>query len=1552
MSESNDGLDIAIIGMAGKFPGADNIDEFWELLKNGVEAVTFFSDEELLESGIDPSLINDPNYVKSRAVIKDEDKFDAAFFDFFPREVEMMDPQHRLFLETAWAALENAGYYADNFDGLIGLFGGVSLNTYLYAYIMSQKGFISSAEGYQLSIGNDKDFLTTRVSYKMNLKGPSVDVQTACSTSLVAVHLACQNLLNYNCDMAMAGGVSITVPQKQGYYYQEGMILSRDGHCRAFDHKASGTISGSGVGIVVLKRLDEALEDGDFIYAVIKGSAFNNDGSNRVGYTAPSVDGQSEVIANALAIANVEPETLSYIETHGTGTVLGDPIEITALTQVFREQTKKKQFCAIGSVKTNIGHLDAAAGVAGLIKTALALHYKQIPPSINFEKPNPEIDFEDSPFFVNTVLREWKTEDGSPRRAGLSSFGIGGTNVHAILEEAPELKHGAGERPAHILMLSAKSTAALDQATANLAEYLSKNPDVPIADVAYTLQTGRKPFQHRRILVCNSTREAAQALKNNDAKRILSMSHPKEPDNPPVAFMFSGQGSQYIHMAKHLYQTETVFRKEMDRCFDILKSREGLDLRSTLYPAAEDEKTATEQLNQTEFTQPALFVIEYALAKLWIHWGIEPSAMVGHSIGEYVAAHLAGVFSLEDALKVVVARGRLMQRMPAGAMVSVQLDETSIRPFLDKDLTIGALNSAGVTVLSGSFEAIGKLEERLSEKKIQFRRLHTSHAFHSAMMDPILEEFKEVIKSVKPVIPNIPYLSNTTGTWITNEQASDPEYYARHLRQGVRFADNVHTLLQEADLILLEVGPGTVLSTLARRHPSNSLGRLVLSSVRHPQDKSNDVTFILNTLGRLWMAGSRINWHHFYEGQRRLRIPLPSYPFERKRFWLHSSATRNSGSFKKEPLQEGKKSDLTNWFYIPAWKQKQLPYVPTQKPDPDSVWMIFKDATGLSTSLINTLEPLVKKVIVVNSGPAFVQRDETHFTIKIHDQDDYKRLIAVLQSQNTLPDNILHLWNVSVRTKPIPFNDAIGPAYLSLLHLVQALAFHNITQKIQLGIISNDMFEITSYERTEPVLATLHGLTKVIPQEFPNLICREIDVTLPMHFNEALEPLGQHLIREFFNTERELGVAYRGKQRWVQNYESVHLTTEDRPSAYLKGKGVYLITGGLGRIGLRLANYLSTKVKARLALIEVYDFPTSDQWDAWLKKHGADDITSIKIKRLQNIERNGSEILILKANVSDAEALKSAFDRTVSAFGEVNGLFHLAGIVGAHAFKTIPEITEQDWIDQFKAKVYGALNLVPLVDSANPDFVLLQSSISSILGGLGFGAYAAANAVLDALTFQQNKKNRAQWICVNWDGWNFDMDASPSKGLGSEIAQLAILPDEGIRAFDRILSYRELPQVIVSTGDLQTRINKWLKMETLQKAEAAPSVSSGELHSRPELANAYVAPETDLQKKVAEKWQQLLGIEPIGIYDDFFDLGGNSLMGTQLISELRDTFQIDLPLRSLFEDPTVSGVVKIIETHRQEQKDSDMAKVADLLQQMENLSEEDAKALLDKKKKK
>jgi phthiocerol/phenolphthiocerol synthesis type-I polyketide synthase E len=874
---------VAIVGMAGRFPGATNVEAFWKNLEKGVESISAFSEDQLLETGIDPELLTSAAYVKASAVLGDVELFDADFFGFTPREAEVTDPQHRIFLECAWEALENAGYDPGQFDGRIGVFAGAGLHCYYQHHIAANPRLLKLLGELPRFIAIEKDFLSTRVSYRLNLKGPSISLQTACSTSLVAVHLGCQSLLNGDSDMVLAGGVSIKLPQASGYLYQEGSILSSDGHCRAFDAAASGTVFGSGAAIVVLKRLAEAVADGDRVYAVILGSAINNDGAIKVGYTAPSVEGQATVIAEAIAMAGITGDDVSYVETHGTGTKLGDPIEIAALSQAFRTTTDRKQFCAVGSLKTNVGHLDAAAGVAGLIKVALALQNQKLPPSLHFKDPNPCIDFVASPFFVQKALTNWNPANGR-RIAGVSSFGIGGTNAHVVVEEPSAISNESPARTWQILPLSAKSPMALESATKRLAECLKSHRELNLADVAFTLQHGRRAFAHRRILAAETIDNAIQLLEGKPQYRVYSGTAAEE--GVSVAFMFPAQGAQHANMGRDLYEHEPVFQAEVDRCATYLEPVLGVDLRKILYPSDCNLKESNELLRQTSMTQPAVFVVSYALARLWMSWGIKPAAVIGHSLGEYVAATVAGIFDLDGALALVAERARLMQQLPCGSMLAVYLDESALRPWLNEELSLAAVNAPGLTVLSGKSNLVEQLAAKLREAGVEVQPLLTSHAFHSVMMEPIIAEFVQQIHHTKRRAPEIPLVSTLTGNWITREQVADPNYWGQQTRSGVRFSPAIQELLKMRSCSLLEVGPGNSLSTLAKLHLPRTDHYRVVNTLPHAKEDRSAVDSVMTALGRLWVTGVPIDWKQLQGKERRRRVSLPTYPFERKRFWI------------------------------------------------------------------------------------------------------------------------------------------------------------------------------------------------------------------------------------------------------------------------------------------------------------------------------------------------------------------------------------------------------------------------------------------------------------------------------------------------------------------------------------------------------------------------------------------------------------------------------------------------------------------------------------------
>jgi acyl transferase domain-containing protein len=992
---------VAIIGMAGRFPGARNVREFWQNLVAGKETISFFSPDELEPATTEPAEArNDPHYVRARGVLEGAENFDAAFFGINPREATLMDPQHRVFMETAWEAFENAGYDPLAYSGPVGVFAGMANNSYFPAVIAPRQSADNPAASLQTMLGNEKDYLATRTSYKLNLRGPSLNIQTACSTSLVAVAQAYQSLQGYQCDMAIAGGVSVTSPQKRGYLYHEGAIVSPDGHCRAFDAQAGGTVFSNGSGVVLLKRLSDAVADHDHIYAVIKGVGVNNDGSARVSFAAPSVDGQAEAIAMAQALAAVDAGSITYVETHGTGTALGDPVEIAGLTQAFRLSTERNQFCAIGAVKSNIGHLDAAAGVAGLIKTALALENAKIPASLNYTQPNPKINFAETPFYVNATLADWPAGE-TPRRAGVSSFGSGGTNAHVVMEEAPAREASGPARAEQLFVISARSQTALDHAAGNLAAHLqSSDSALQLADVAFTLQTGRRYFAHRRATVARTPAEAAEALLSSDPKRVWSRKC--EHADAPVVFLFPGQGAQQVNMGRGLYESEPIFAAQVDECAEVLRPLLGLDLRDLLYPQPGHEEEASRQLKETFITQPALFVVEYALAQLWMQWGVAPKAMIGHSLGEYVAACVAGVFSRNDALHIISARARMMQDLPAGAMLAVRLPEAELIALLgDKPtLSIAALNSPGMTVVSGPFDGIDALAALLEEKKVMNRRLATSHAFHSAMLDPMLPGFADVVGAVRMHPPQVPFVSGLTGTWITDEQATNPDYWVQQVRRAVRFSSGIAELLQDPANILVEVGPGQTLTTLARQHPAKHATQEIVASLkseenvkpdqqsREAQNARNvDIKSMLEAAGRIWTAGGSLDWARLHGNQARHRVPLPTYPFERQRYWIDSPVAGSRQS--SAPAGEIK---------ISSESQEQPMTVPQPNQSPaDTLHLqqeaalgklrtLFSDISGLSTDQLVASAPFLEigldSLLLTQASTAIEKSFSVHVTFR------------------------------------------------------------------------------------------------------------------------------------------------------------------------------------------------------------------------------------------------------------------------------------------------------------------------------------------------------------------------------------------------------------------------------------------------------------------------------------------------------------------------------------------------------------------------------------------
>ncbi|HHO59211.1 MAG TPA: acyltransferase domain-containing protein, partial [Thiotrichales bacterium] len=1146
---------IAIIAMSGRFPGASNLENFWRNIREGIESITFYTNEELREAGMPEALLNDPDYVPASIKLDDVEMFDATFFGYSPRQAQAIDPQQRFFLECAWEVMERAAYAPGEYPGRVGVFAGVSTNGYLNSLIHSGGNSagvqVTSFNDLDMRMGNDKDFLTTRVSYNLNLTGPGVTLQTACSTSLVATHLAIQALRTGDCDMAIAGGSCIRNYDTFGYRYQEGGILSPDGHCRAFDADAQGTVSGDGTTAVLLKRLSDAIADGDQIYAVIKGSAINNDGSEKIGYTAPAVKGQAEVIAAAQAQAGVDARSISYIEAHGTGTPLGDPIEIEALSQVFRQQTNDRNFCAIGSVKTNLGHLDSAAGVAGLIKTTLSLWHEELPPSLHYHAPNPQIDFDNNPFYVNAELTPWQS-DTAPRRAGVSSFGIGGTNVHVVLEEAPVIDASTPAQDWQLLLLSARTATALETMTDNLHDFLRASPGVNLADVAYTLQLGRQTFTHRRAILCRDVADAIDVLASRNPARINDSV--VEDTDRPVVFMFTGQGAQYPSMGQRLYLTRPYYREQVDLCCDRLQPHIGLDLRAILYPADEDLEQARIQLNRTEITQCALFVTEYALAKLWMSMGIAPAAMIGHSIGEYTAACLAGVMSLDDALKLVAKRGELMGALETGSMLAVSLSEAELTPRLPENIEIATINGVQMCAVSGPHEAIEAFADTLAQQAVQTQKLHTSHAFHSFMMEPVLESFTDYVSAITLSPPQIPYLSNVSGNWINDEAATDAGYYATHLRRTVRFAEGLSKLFARPDHVFLEVGPGHTLSSLARHHPDRQPEQQVVSSLRHVRDKLPDEAFLWQAIGQLWLAGARPDWAALHQSQRRHRLLLPTYPFERQRYWVEQSD--NAAQFDERQHASQKIPDSSRWCYQPVWKSSVMHDLDADESgDYSGRWLLLIDREGPLQALATRIAERGGDVIVVRSSETrpsttgqdaqFRQTGENRYELNPACRDDFLSLLSEAGMADSPPAHIVHAFGLEVSTSPV--NDEqwrdktagmIDTGFYSLLYLGQAINAQWPAATMHIDVITRNVQAVNGNEKLQPENALVAGLCKVLPMDLPGIACRHIDLELTAAENHLPLSTEDGLLAELGKANANTSIAYRHQRRWLLDYEN------------------------------------------------------------------------------------------------------------------------------------------------------------------------------------------------------------------------------------------------------------------------------------------------------------------------------------------------------------------------------------------------------------------------------
>jgi phthiocerol/phenolphthiocerol synthesis type-I polyketide synthase E len=1483
---------IAIVGMAGRFPGARDVERFWSNLREGVNAVTFFSDEELLAAGVEPRLLRDPSFVPAHGVIEDADRFDSAFFGFTPREADVLDPQHRVLLETAWEALENAGHRPG--DGTVGIYAGAPDNGYL-AHALARQDLVDALGAFQLSLASGRDYLTTHAAHRLNLRGPAVNVHTACSTGLVAVHVACQALLAGECDVALAGGASIrTVPP--GYQHVPGGIASPDGHCRAFSEDAAGLVGGDGIALVVLKRLADALADGDPIRAVIRGSAVNNDGAQKVGFTAPSVEGQAAVIEEALDVGGIDPATVGYVEAHGSGTAMGDPIEVAALTQAFGD-TGRRQHVALGSVKTNVGHLDAAAGATGLIKAALAVERGEIPPSLHYAGPNPQIDFAASPFFVNTALRPWPGDAESPRRAGVSSFGIGGTNAHVVLEQAPEREPSVAARPWHLLTLSARTPSALEAATDRLAAHLRAHPEQPLCDVAWTLQAGRTPFEHRRALVARSGAEAADALAARASDRVFGGTAPG--GKSPVAFLFPGLGSHYPGMGRGLYETEPVFRETVDRCAEILRPILDVDLRDILYPAgaaAEADTAASsidlramlgravaapddpgERLNATRVAQPALFVTEYALAKLWMSWGIQPAAMVGHSLGEYVAATVAGVWSLEDALVLTAERARLVGEMPPGGMMGVNLPPEEASAYLRGGLAIGALNAPGITVFSGPGEDLEAVQAEMEALGIVWRRLPLQHAFHSPMMEPVAEGLSALLRGMRLNAPKLPFASSVTGRWITVAQATDPSYWASHLVSTVRFSDGVETLARGGIRVLLETGPGHGLRMLASQLDVwGDAPPTVVASMRHAYERQPDTAHILGSAGRLWAAGVDVDWQAVHAHERLHRVPLPTYPFERKRHWIERPSASAAPAAPSASSGDG--------LHVPAWRRAPVPAAGSAEP---SSWLVLADGAGVGARLAARLRARGHTVTVAEPGERFGRAGDG-WTVRPGSAADMAALREALDASAARPAHVVQTWGIDADDDASDtLERAQARGYGSVAAVAAAFA-RDSANPLRLTVVTEGVQDVAGGESISPSRVTVLGACAVLPREHPLVACRTVDVRLRPG---GAERLADQLLAEVTSAE-EGETAFRGPARWVRSWEPAR-GTED--AAGLRAGGAYLFSGALTSAGWVMMEHLAVTLGARVGLVVDPALPERADWDAYAASAAARHGTLVHtLNWLRAAEERGVAPLLLRASMDDAAALRAAVERARAEFGALHGVVHAPALGAAVGYAPLAGGAPAEFAAEL-ARLERELDaLRSATDGMELDFIHLQSSVVPASGGTGVGAAAAALALVDACVQRVVAEGGARWTSIGWDRWRVD-------GEGGDAAGEGILPAQGIRAFERLAALGGEPRVVVTGRDPAAR-----------PASPATREEGEALHARPELGTDFLPPASPEEETLAGVWRELFGIGEIGVRDDFFQLGGHSLLAMQLVSRVRDLFDVELPLPAIFEAPTISGLAELI----------------------------------------
>ncbi|WP_457355438.1 type I polyketide synthase [Roseateles sp. P5_D6] len=1471
------GEGIAIVGMAGRFPMADTVDAFWRQLLEGRDCVSRFSREELLAEGVAPALLDHERYVRAGAVLDGIELFDAAFFGISPREAESMDPQQRLFLEVVQHALDAAALDPTRFPGRMAVYAGSRLSGY-WLRLMKNAEFMAGLGWHQVAAGNDKDFLATQASFRFDLRGPSVNVQAACSTSLLAVSLACDALINRRCDAAVAGAASIAVPQRTGYMHQPSSIASSDGRCRPFDARADGSVLGNGVAAVVLKRLDDALASGDRITAVLRAVAVNNDGRSKSSFAAPSVRAQAEVLQCALREAALEPDDIGYVEAHGTATALGDPIEVAALARVFAQRPGSPRApLGIGSVKSNIGHLDPVAGLAALIKAALSLQEQQIPPSLHFESPNPAIDFQAAGVRVVAQREPWPRTAGRPRRAGVSAFGIGGTNVHAVLEEAP-LPPLAADEPAQaeLLLLSAKAPEALDAMAAALAPALGA---VPLRDAAFTLACGRRQFRRRRAVVAADAQEAAALLG------ALPSAQPAWAAERAAVFLFPGQGSQRVGMGLALYRAEPVFREAVDEILALAQPALGFDGRA-LIDRVVHGNGGGHDLTQTAIAQPLLFAIESACARLWMHWGVRPAQMLGHSLGELVAAQVAGVLSLPDAVRLVCRRGALMQAMQPGAMLALPLPAAEAQALLKElpgDACIAAYNAPRQQTLAVSLGAVEQVQALLRARGVEAVRLPTSHAFHHPSMGDAASGLRQVLEGVALQPPALPLVSCVTGLPLSAEDATNPDYWALSLVQPVRFAQAAQSLrASHPDAVFVECGPGRALGSLLRQAPGGEAPP-VLATLPTPGDTDGERRGMLAALGQAWQAGLEIDWDRVWQGHGARRAALPGYAFQRKRFWIDEPR-----SAEHPPTAAAAVEDTG--LYVRGWAP--APAAPTGGATPGHFAVLACEG-GIGMALAERLQRDGARVLAIrpSGGPP------GDGGVPVVDVDPARPDIdAVLRALDAAglsgaPLQLVNAWPLLMAPGVPTAERALEGVTLSYQGPLQLLRGLKVAQRAiaALDTLTRQLFPIHAGEWPEPLAAPALGLARVLPQELQGVRARVIDTALLSNADEA-QRLVELLAAELRQPGPETVIAYRGAQRLTESFAPTALPPSPQ-APVLRPGGCYLVTGGLGAIGGVLAMALAqASAGARLVLVG---------------RRGAEGADAHRV--VAQLQAHGAEVLALAADVSDGAAMRDVVGVARARFGRIDGVVHCAGVAGGRMLM----VPEGDAAGRVLApKVQGTLALLEAVAAQQPDFVLLCSSFAAVSGGMGQAEYCAGNAFVDAMAWTARAMG-LRTTAVGWPAWR-EAGMALAMELPPELEHLrrasldsGISSAEGAALFLRVLQ-ADLPQVVIAP-----------RASAPQAQPApAPATAAVDAPARAAASAPIEAAPPDLQRLLAERlgavWSAVLGVAQPQPQDNFFELGGQSLMALQIVSRCGDQFGVALALTDVFDQPTLAGFAALI----------------------------------------